>query len=44
MFDDICNHIDNEMKNIGTSDAKLAKKVREYLTVDREIFNTNYYQ
>lgn len=34
-FDDICNHIDNEMKTINTKDEKMAEHVRQYLTIDQ---------
>ncbi|XWV24937.1 putative ORFan [Tupanvirus deep ocean] len=37
-FDDICKHIDNEMKSIGTIDYDTADKVKQYLTIDKKFF------
>ncbi|XWV26183.1 hypothetical protein QJ857_gp0895 [Tupanvirus soda lake] len=37
-FEDICEHIDNEMKTIGTQDYETAEKVKKYLTVDKKFF------
>lgn len=42
-FDDICKHIDNEMKTIGTTDNELAQKVKTYLTMDPAFFTTNFH-
>ena len=43
-FDDVCNHIETEMKTIGSSDPELATKVREYLTIDDKFFNTSFFK
>lgn len=42
-FDDICNHIDNEFKTIGTLDQSLANHVKKYLTLSANFFNTKFY-
>lgn len=42
-FDDICNHIENEMKNIGQIDYELADNVKKYLTLDPAFFTTDYH-
>jgi hypothetical protein len=43
-FEDICRHIDNERKTIGTCDEDLAKRVREYLTLDPNFYDTAFYR
>ena len=43
-YTDVCNHIENEMKTIGTMDIELSQQVKEYLNFDREIFNTKFYK
>lgn len=37
-FNDICNHIDDERKKIGTIDNDLANTVKKYLTVSEDFF------
>lgn len=41
-FDDICKHIDNEIKTIGSQDIELANSVRQYLTLDPKFFKTSF--
>lgn len=43
-FDDICNHIDNEIKSIGTCDETLANEVRKYLTLPSNFYDTSFYK
>lgn len=43
-FEDICDHIDREIATIGTVDAEMAAKVRDYLTIDKSFFSTESYQ
>jgi|SRR5688572_6568859 len=43
-FEDICRHIDNERKTIGTCDEELATEVRRHLTLDPNFFNTGFYR
>ena len=43
-FEDICSHIDREIKTIGTADDELATSVRNYLTIDLNFFNTEFYK
>ncbi len=43
-FEDICAHIDNEIKTIGTIDEDLAISVKKYLTISDNFFETNFYQ
>ena len=43
-LDDICSHIDNELKTIGTCDSELANKVKKYLTLDKNFYNTCFYK
>jgi hypothetical protein len=42
-FEDICDHIDREIKTIGQIDFELADKVKEYLTIDQDFFTTNFH-
>ncbi len=42
-FDDICNHVDNEIKTIGQTDFELAAQVKKYLSIDPNFLNTNFY-
>lgn len=42
-YDDICEHIDREMKLIGTIDQELSNKVKDYLTIDPNFFNINFH-
>ena len=43
-FEDICEHIDNEIKTIGSSDPITALEVKEYLTINKKFFSTEYYK
>jgi hypothetical protein len=43
-FEDICTHIDNERKKIGTIDYETANTVKEYLSLDKNFFSTTYYK
>ncbi|XWV26187.1 hypothetical protein QJ857_gp0891 [Tupanvirus soda lake] len=43
-FEDICNHIDSEYKKINEVDYALALKVKEYLTISPDFFNTKFHQ
>ena len=43
-FDDICKHIDNEIKNIDTCDETLANEVRKYLTLPFNFYDTSFYK
>jgi hypothetical protein len=42
-FEDICRHIDNERKTVGTFDVELADKVKDYLTINPNFFTTNFF-
>lgn len=42
-FDDICNHIDNEIKTVGTCDVELSENIKKYVKADPNFFNTSYY-
>ncbi len=42
-FEDICAHIDEERKKIGTIDYETAINVKKYLTLDKDFFSTSYY-
>jgi hypothetical protein len=42
-FEDICEYIDNEIKNIGTKDVELSNHVKNYLTIDKDFFDTKYF-
>jgi len=42
-YDDICRHIDTEMKTIGTIDEELSSCVRNYLTIDPNFLNTGFH-
>jgi hypothetical protein len=43
-FEDICRHIDNEIKTIGTCDENTALEVKKYLTIDKSFFGTDSYK
>ena len=43
-LDDICKHVDNEIKTIGTTDIELSEIVKNYLTLDKYFFNTKFYE
>lgn len=43
-FDDICTHIDNERKKIGTIDYDTANVVKTYLTLGKNFFSTSDYK
>ena len=43
-FEDICFHIDKEIKTIGKIDIHTAIQVKKYLTVDQKFFNSNYHK
>jgi hypothetical protein len=42
-FEDICRHIDEEIKTIGEIDNILASNVEQYLTIDPNFLNSKYY-
>ncbi|XWV26188.1 hypothetical protein QJ857_gp0890 [Tupanvirus soda lake] len=42
-FEDICEHIDNEIKTIGECDIDLANKVKSYLKLSPDFYNTKFY-
>ena len=42
-FEDVCQHIDNEIKTIGTCDTELANKVKDFLTINPNFLNTNFH-
>ncbi|XWV24943.1 multiple glycosyltransferase domain containing protein [Tupanvirus deep ocean] len=42
-FEDICRHIDNEIKTIGVCDTELANKVKAYLKLSPDFYNTKFY-
>lgn len=43
-FDDICCHIDNEIKTIGQIDNNLAIRVKKYLTIDANFLNSSFHK
>lgn len=43
-YEDICNHIDEEIKTIGTIDEELSNAVKKYLTIEPEFFTTKFHQ
>jgi len=43
-IDDVCLHIENERKTIGTCDYELCNKMKNYLTLPEEFFRTNFYE
>lgn len=42
--DDIYSIVSQEREKIGTIDSEIANKVKEYLTINKNIFNINYYK
>ena len=43
-FDDICQHVETEMKTIGHIDVVLAQKVKKYLTIDESFLTTDFHK
>lgn len=43
-YEDICAHIDREMKLIGTCNEELPNKVRNYLSIDSKFFETDFHK
>ena len=43
-IDDIIDHIENEKKTIGTIDHKLIERVKNFITPDKEIYYTGFYE
>lgn len=43
-FDDICEHIEKEIKTIGQTDNELADRVKKYLTISEKFFTTDFHK
>ncbi len=43
-FDDICEHIEREMKTIGQTDFVLGNEVKKYLTISKDFFTTEFHK